>query len=92
VPPAVFAASQRSPTAMPGAARMIRMLGAIVGAAGKLDMLVNRPLAVPRAGALPHCAGPPDRSCRELPRKGVELEPGFGDLSDRGFGRARPCV
>ena len=45
MPTAVFAASQRSPTAMRRAAAMIRMLGAIVGAAGKADMFVNRPLA-----------------------------------------------
>ena len=40
-----FTGPQRSPTAVPGVATMIRKLGAIVGAAGKADMFVNRPLA-----------------------------------------------
>jgi hypothetical protein len=83
---------------MRGTATMIRMLGAIVGAAGKADMLSTGPWQ--RLGrelfriAPGHRMGPRtlvDRFCHEPPGKGVELEPRFVDqlssaaLAERGL-------
>jgi hypothetical protein len=72
---------------MRGTATMIRMLGAIVGAAGKADMLSTgpwQPLGRELFRIAPgHRMGPRtlvDRFCHEPPGKGVELEPRFGDL------------
>jgi len=92
-----FAGPQRSPTAVPGVATMIRKLGAIVGAAGKADMLSTD--LWQRLGLEPFRIAPgrrrgprslTDRFCRQLPGRGLNWNQGLAicetaTLAERGL-------